>query len=503
VPPRLSASRTRKPAESLKVSLTALDLHRAGRVVLRGVSWQLASGERWLVTGENGAGKTQLLKIVAGDVWPSPTASSARRYELNGEVHDEPAEVRDAIAWLGPERQDRYERYGWNFSALQVVGTGLHRGDIPMQPLTATEAAQCRALLRRAGILRLANRGFLTLSYGERRLVLLARAIAWRASLLLLDEVATGLDVLNRRRLFRLLASPELRNAGWVCTAHRREDAPPDANRLLWLHEGQVRYAGRLRPGALKKMFGAASAGRVRRKEPPANVRTKARMLLELQHANVFIDEHRILTDVDLTICKGECWIVHGGNGSGKSTLLRTLYGDFGVAHGGAIRRAGVGPGVPLEDFRARTGLIAPHLQTDYPRHHTVLETVVSGLHSSIGLNFPATPVELRRARSSLRQFDLLPLAGRTLAEISYGQMRRVLFARAAVLRPSLLLLDEPFTGLAPAVRTDLLQRLESWIRRGVTVILATHYHSEWPKQASHELLLTRGRVRHAGTIRR
>ena len=498
------ASRTTKPPEPLEIHLSALDLHRAGRAVLRGVNWRLGSGERWLVTGENGAGKTQLLKIVAGDVWPDPTDRPVRRYHLGGEVHAEPAEVRDAIAWLGPERQDRYERYGWNFTALQVVGTGLHRTDIPMQPLGIAEQAHCRALLRRAGILRLASRGFLTLSYGERRLVLLARAIAWRASLLLLDEVATGLDVLNRRRLFRLLASPQLRGVGWVCTAHRREDAPPTANRLLWLREGSVHYAGPLQAKALKKVFGAAAADHTRRKKlPRTGARVQGRVLVELQRASVWIDGHRILGDVNLAIRKGECWIVHGGNGSGKSTLLRTLYGDFGVAQGGTIRRAGIAPGVPLEDFRARTGLIAPHLQTGYPRHHTVLDTVVSGLHSSIGLNFPATPAELRRARASLRQFDLLPLADRTLAGISYGQMRRVLFARAAVLRPRLLLMDEPFTGLAPAIRADLLARLEAWIRRGVTVVLATHYHSEWPKQASHELLLTRGRVRHAGTIRK
>jgi molybdate transport system ATP-binding protein len=480
-----------------------LDLHRAGRAVLRGVSWLLGPGERWLVAGENGAGKTQLLKIVAGDVWPDPAAGPVRRYRFNGEFHDEPAEVRDAIAWLGPERQDRYERYGWNFSALEVVGTGLHRTDIPMQPLDAAEQMHCRALLRRAGIARLASRGFLTLSYGERRLVLLARAIAWRASLLLLDEVATGLDEPNRRRLFRLLASPELRGVGWVCTAHRIEDAPPNAGHLLRLQDGRVQYAGALKRTALKGIVGATRERSVRRKSPRVRDRGGARILVELRHASVWIDERRVLSDVSLTIRRGECWIVRGANGSGKSTLLRTLYGDLGVAQGGTIRRAGVSPGVPLEDFRARTGLIAPHLQTDYPRHHTVLETVVSGLHSSIGLNFPATPGELRRARSSLQQFDLQSLARRTLAELSYGQMRRVLFARAAVLRPRLLLLDEPFTGLAAAVRTDLLSRLESWISSGVTVVLATHYHSEWPERASHELLLARGRVRHAGTIRR
>lgn len=502
MPVHRAASRTTQSPPALKICLTALDLHRADRQVLHGVSWQLRSGQRWLVTGENGAGKTQLLKIVAGDVWPDSTDRPVRRYDLEGEVHDEPAEVRDVIAWLGPERQDRYERYGWNFSALQVVGTGLHRTDIPMQPLSAAEQARCRSLLRGAGILRLADRGFLTLSYGERRLVLLARAIAWRASLLLLDEVATGLDVRNRRRLFRLLASPELRGVGWVCTAHRHEDVPPAADHLLWLHQGSVRFAGPLRPGALKRVFGDANAGGARRKPRRAVAPGNARILVELQRASVWIDAHRVLADVSLTIRRGECWIIHGGNGSGKSTLLRTVYGDLGVAQGGVIRRAGVAPGVPLEDFRARTGLIAPHLQTDYPRHHTVLDTVVSGLHSSIGLNYPATAAELRRARSSLRQFDLLPLADLTLAELSYGQMRRVLFARAAVLRPRLLLLDEPFTGLAPAVRADLLARLEAWIRRGVTVVLATHYHSEWPRQATHEMSLTRGRVRHAGTIR-
>jgi molybdate transport system ATP-binding protein len=325
--------------------------------------------------------------------------------------------------------------------------------------------------------------------------------------------VATGLDELNRKRLFRLLASPELRGVSWVCTAHRREDAPPQANRLLWLQAGRVGYAGHMQSGMLKKMFGqslapkASRALHAHRMSPRGQAQVSmlkqatAPILVELQRASVWIDAHRILTDIDLTIRKGDCWIVHGGNGSGKSTLLRTVYGDFGVAQGGSIRRAGVAPGVPLEDFRARTGLIAPHVQTDYPRHHSVIETVVSGLHSSIGLNFAATPEELRRAKASLRQFDLLPLADRTLAELSYGQMRRVLFARAAVLKPRLLLLDEPFTGLAPAVRADLLARLEDWIRRGVTVVLATHYRSEWPRQASHELLLTRGRVRHAGTI--
>jgi molybdate transport system ATP-binding protein len=92
--------------------------------------------------------------------------------------------------------------------------------------------------------------------------------------------------------------------------------------------------------------------------------------------------------------------------------------------------------------------------------------------------------------------------AMRPLAELSYGQVRRVLFARAVVARPRLLLLDEPFTGLNAPLRTELLAWLEARIDAGATVVMATHYRGEWPRNATHELHLSRGRVAYAGKLR-
>ncbi len=496
----------------LEVLLDRLNLHRADRSILQDVSWRIGPGERWLVVGASGAGKTQLLKIVSGDVWPDDAAVPTRRYRIGREWHEQPVEVRDEIAWLGPERQDRYERYGWNHSALDIVGTGLHRTDIPLEPLTSKQRDTCLALLRAAGIMRLAKRPFLTLSYGERRLVLLARVLAWRAAVLILDEVATGLDGLNRQRLYRLLRSRRLRGTAWICSAHRAEDIPPGATHLLWLDAGRVRYAGALTRSLLREAMAAAQAleAGLRNAGKASNAMDSARTdgvvarpYITMRNADVWIDEKRVLQGIDLTVGRGDCWVVHGANGSGKSTLLRTIYGDHGVASDGVIRRAGMAPGVPLEHFRARTGLVAPHLQTDYPREHSVLETVVSGLHSSIGLNYPVTPAESRRARLALRALQMETFAERTLAQLSYGQVRRVLFARALVTRPRLLLLDEAFTGLNGPLRAELLGWVESQIDVGVTVVMATHYRSEWPRNASHELMLSRGRVSYAGKIRR
>jgi molybdate transport system ATP-binding protein len=386
----------------VEVLLDRLNLHRAGRPVLTDLSWQIGPGERWLVVGASGAGKTQLLKVVAGDVWPDD-APSPRRYRFGGEWHEQPVDVRDEIVWLGPERQDRYERYGWNHAAIDVVGTGLHRTDIPLEPLTTRQREACMTLLRSAGIARLAQRGFLTLSYGERRLVLLARVLAWRAALLILDEVATGLDTRNRQRLYQLLRSRRLRGASWICSAHRDEDIPPGSTHLLWLESGSIRYAGPVSRRRLREALAASQEVGPHSKRLAVRGSRTATPYITLRSADVWIDEKRVLQDIDLTVGRGQCWVVHGANGSGKSTLLRTIYGDHAVASDGFIRRKGIVPGVPLDSFRARTGLVAPHLQTDYPRTCTVLDTVVSGLHSSIGLNFRATAAECRRARIALR----------------------------------------------------------------------------------------------------
>lgn len=89
------------------------------------------------------------------------------------------------------------------------------------------------------------------------------------------------------------------------------------------------------------------------------------------------------------------------------------------------------------------------------------------------------------------------------LGEMSYGQVRRILFARALVTRPRLLLLDEAFTGLNAEVRGDLMHWLEEQIAAGVTVVMATHYRREWPRNATHELMLSRGRIVYAGKLRR
>jgi molybdate transport system ATP-binding protein len=502
----------------VQVRLKHLALERQGRVVLDDISWTIRPGQRWVLAGGNGAGKTQLLKIIAGSVWPSAgegkspsaVASSSRRYHWRNETFRSPFEVKEEISYVGPERQDKYERYGWNHSVEQIVGTGLYRTDIPLNPLSAADYGKIATLLSRLAITPLARRSFLSLSYGERRLALLARALASHPKLLLLDELLGGLDRTNHDRALRWLEKTRRSDLPWVLATHRVEDVPSSATHALVLENGRVAYRGVLRSGPLRKWLRHAKPLSGRRAKSADRVggglseepRSRHALLLRLTHASVYLDEHRVLENLCFEVREGDCWVVHGHNGSGKTTLLRTLYGDHAVASGGRIERAGIVPGVPLQEFKRRVGIVAPHLQSDHPQELTVAEVVQSGRHASVGLNDPPNASDRAAAKRSLDFFGLSELTSRTLKELSYGQLRRVLFARAWACRPGLLLLDEPFSGVDSPTRLSLMAHVATLVASGTAVVMTTHHRSEWPSCATHELELSGGRAIHCGPVR-
>jgi molybdate transport system ATP-binding protein len=497
------ARTVRRAAKSrhLSVELHAIRLDRGGRTVLRDIDWRILPGQRWVLLGANGAGKTQLLKLLSGAVWPTPTRGARRIYRWRGERFDTPHGVLEQIAYVGAERQDKYDRYGWNHTVEAVVGTGVHRTEIPLDTLTARERSAVGRALVRVGIAHLSRRRMLSLSYGERRLVLIARALASRPGLLLLDEPLNGLDAANRERVSRWLDGTHRARLPWVIATHRYEDVPASVTHVLALENGVAtpvrkplrEIAKHLRPTGPRAAREPAARSAVRRS------RAGAGPLVALRRASVYLDGTKVLHGLTFEIHPGECWVAHGPNGAGKTTLIRTLYGDHGVAVGGQIVRRGIAPGVPLEVFRRRVGLVAPHLQSDQPRELTVEHVVQSGLRASIGLDAPATAAERGAARRALRAHGLAAFARRRVAELSYGQLRRVLFARAVVNRPWLLLLDEPLEGVDATTRHALLRVIDASVKQGLAVVLATHHRAEWPAGVTHELALEAGRVTYCG----
>jgi len=247
--------------------------------------------------------------------------------------------------------------------------------------------------------------------------------------------------------------------------------------------------------------MGGPSGGASMRPQTPAphSVPVPREPLLQLQGACVYRDGHRVLGPLDWTVAEGEHWHVAGPNGAGKSTLVALLYGDLPAAAGGRIVRRGFRPGTPIADWKARVGIVSPELQSMYAATAcTAEEIVVSGLYSSIGLDDTPTATELGRARRWLGRVGLGGLGTRRARELSYGQLRRVLLARALIAPRRLLLLDEPFDGLDAEARAIVATHVGEVVRRGTQLVIATHHAEDVPPYVGRRLVLGARRPRRA-----
>jgi molybdate transport system ATP-binding protein len=483
----------------LAISLHAVSVRRGAKWVLNDITWRLRPGERWALLGENGAGKTQLLKLLSGEVWPTPRRllADGRSFRLGGRKVDL-IDAKGRIAYIGAERQDKYARYGWNLSVRDLVATGLHQTELLLSPLTAHDAERVSATLRATGLQRYAQRKLLSLSYGERRLALLARALVRNADWLLLDELYNGLDVTFRRRVDAILDEARRRGQSWVATAHRAMDVPQGTGALLELSDGRIHRITRLRRADLARLRAGTGEGapppRPRRDAMRALAR-QAPLLLKLAHVDLYVEYQPVLKDLNWQLRRGEHWSVFGANGAGKSSFLKLLYGDLAPALGGRIERSGMPRGAPIAEWKRHVGFVSPELQSLYAVDVSIFELVASGRHSSIGLIDAPNPLDREKALYWLKFFKLGNLKQRRPKELSYGQLRRALIARAMAADARILLLDEPLTGLDPKQRAVMKRLLAQLMKRRLTVIAAVHHAEDLPRGMTHGLHLHKQRA--------
>lgn len=193
---------------------------------------------------------------------------------------------------------------------------------------------------------------------------------------------------------------------------------------------------------------------------------------------------HAAVRGVDLTLGAGECLALFGPNGAGKTTLLRLLAGLLKPTSGTARVR---GVDVRRDTLaRARVGLISHQSMLYAPL--TVLENVQFSARL-YGLADPAGA-----SRAALESMRVLDRAGVPVRTLSRGLQQRVSIARATVHGPSVILLDEPYSGLDEAGAQALTALLRSLIARGAALVLVTHNVSEGLALATQAAIMTAGR---------
>ena len=232
--------------------------------------------------------------------------------------------------------------------------------------------------------------------------------------------------------------------------------------------------------------------------------------VLELVDATVVKAGRRVLDGLTLTVRAGEHTAIVGPNGAGKSILLRLLtHEDRALAPTDGtppVRVFGSGNWDVFE-LRSQLGIVSADL------HHRFVvgnsegpvtgeAAVLSGFLASDGvLRYGVVTDEMRRrAADALGRLGVPHLARRWLDEMSSGEARRVLLARALVTGPRALILDEPTTGLDLVARHDFMERVRQIARDGTTLILITHHIDEIVPEIERVVLLREGRIAAAGS---
>jgi len=231
------------PERTSVIELRDVGLRRDGRDLLRGINWTVTEGERWVVLGPNGAGKSTLLRLAS--LWEHPTTGTAR---VLGEELGR-TDVRPLRSRIGVASAAMADQLRGDLVASDVVMTG-RRG--ALEPWWHTYDQQDRDATTEAldlvGIGHLSARRFSTLSSGERQRVQLARTLAARPDLLLLDEPSAGLDLGAREellaRLTRIAAADS--SVPLVLVTHHVEEIPVGFTHVLLISGGSITAQGPL-----------------------------------------------------------------------------------------------------------------------------------------------------------------------------------------------------------------------------------------------------------------
>ncbi|WDZ87299.1 ABC transporter ATP-binding protein [Micromonospora cathayae] len=225
------------------ISLDGVGVRRSDTALLHDVDWRVELDERWVVLGPNGAGKTTLLNLAAGRLHPTTGAAHVLGERVG---RTDLTELRTRIGLTTAalaERIPAEERVTDVVltAAWSVVGRWRETYD-------PTDEARARALLGQLGVAHLAERGYGTLSEGERKRVQIARALMTDPELMLLDEPAAGLDLGGREdlvaRLAELAYDPDA--PALVVVTHHVEEIPPGFTHALLLRDGGVVAQGLL-----------------------------------------------------------------------------------------------------------------------------------------------------------------------------------------------------------------------------------------------------------------
>lgn len=346
----------------------------------------------------------------------------------------------------------------------------------------------------------LLEKQLIMLSSGELRKFQLAKSLQRAPRVLIIDNPLIGLDTDARKLTMTFLQQiASINNILLILVVSRIEDIPSFITHIIHVEDMSI-HPKETKEAYLKKSINVEKITGLdeEKKNAILNLSTKdndykAPEVLRFENIIIRYGKRTILKNLCWQVKCGEKWALTGENGSGKSTLLSLVCADNPQAYACDIALFGKkrGTGESIWDIKKHIGYVSPEIYRTYQKDLPTISIVASGLHDSIGLYKRSTPEDLKVCEWWMNIFGIGDIKDRPYLQLSNGEQRLVLLARAFVKDPELLILDEPFHGLDNRRRIMAKEIIETFCRRkNKTLIMVSHYMEEYPECISHQLKL-------------
>ena len=437
------------------------------------INWTIQPNQHWAVCGANGSGKSALGAALMGD----------------GEVVSGTLDgLPDRIAIASFEAQAvliEAERKKDDADILDVISEGT-----PVQELLdekCKNAALQQQLIGAFNFAPLLDQGFRKLSSGESRKLMLIRALTQNADLLILDEPFEGLDAASCEYLKNFLTKLA-EHTQTVFILNRFDEIQPFVSHVAYLEAGQLihqvartddeAFSGLNQLLHLKTTSLSIADADVDHRAPELESDSP---LVRIKNGCVAYGDTIIFNNIDWTIERGQHWQVTGPNGSGKTCLLNLITGDHPQCYTNDIDVFGMrrGNGESIWDIKQYLGYVSSALQWQYNVSVSVKNAIVSGFFDSIGIYQKYSEQQSKIADQWLSLLGMENRANQPFSQLSFGDQRLLLIARAMVKHPPLLILDEPCLGLDELNRQRVLALIEKICLGSETTVLYVNHHSE------------------------
>ena len=457
-----------------------------GPVVFDNLSWTIHDRQTWAVVGPTGSGKTTLAEVLLGKLAVRSGTIDWPLVERVGAAY--PSQV---IRHVGFQENSRLFSYAGHYYQQRFEFADADEPLTLAQLLragTAATDAEVSAAADRLGVAHRLSTSFIKLSNGQARRARIARALLAKPELLILDDPFLGVDAAGRVEIADLLGRLVWQGLRLVLICDP-EAVPRWVTDVL---ECGVRNSE-------CGIEGTPAADQQRSADvliPHSEFRTPHSSVVELRNVTVSHGGRDILADVSWTVRPGERWAVVGPNGSGKTTLLSLLCGDHPQAYSTDVRLFGRrrGTGESVWEVKRPVGLVSPEFHLYFPAGLTAGRAAATGFFDGVA-DQPTTPEQDAAVGELFAAFGIAGLADRPFRQLSTGEQRLVLLARALVKRPPLVILDEPFQGLDRATADRLRDWLDRHLSPDQTLLFVSHHADEIPRSVTRRLHLADGRV--------